>query len=137
MPFGTPRIANPPNQYVRENRITGMATHEAEDTIAEARLIVSRWLEKETGCRYSSDAQTADAVRDRLNHQFQLTLQTNWNPSSCVFDARWEHNQRAADGLERPFSAEVLDDARVLACAAAVRLIESLDSQSSDQTNGT
>ncbi len=70
-----------------------------------------------------------DVFSARVRELYQLDLVTNWNPSSCVFDARWQHAGRAAEGIEKPFSAEAQDTAQLLACAGLIQLLQELDQQ--------
>lgn len=103
-----------------------MQDRNAEEDIAEARFQVNEWLVASHGRRCSSDTELIHTVCDAAKAEYNLDLITNWNPSACVFDARWQDRNSPAEGLERPLSADNANHASLLACAALVRLITSL-----------
>jgi hypothetical protein len=92
----------------------------------EARPELAAWMRATSGAEPQPGVQLADAFCAWVRDRFHLDLRTNWNPSACVFEARWQDRGRSAEGLERPFSAETVDDARLLACAGLLRLINSI-----------
>lgn len=86
------------------------------------------WLRDHAATEAPSD-RIIEVFSAKARELYQLDLVTNWNPSSCVFDARWQHAGRAAEGIEKPFSAEDQDTARLLACAGLIRLLQDLHQQ--------
>lgn len=89
---------------------------------------LNTWLRDHAG-QDVSEGKIIDVFSARVRELYHLDLVTNWNPSSCVFDARWQHAGRAADGIEKPFSAETQDAAQLLACAGLIQLLQELEQQ--------
>ena len=86
--------------------------------IAAAREEVLAWLRsQQPGC-YDSNAQLADGFIRFIASETTLELRTHWNPSACVYEARWYDGGREMPEFRKPLSAELEPDARVLACAA-------------------
>lgn len=86
------------------------------------------WL-REHGAPDAPPEKVIGTFSAKVRELYQLDLVTNWNPSSCVFDARWQHAGRAAEGIEKPFSAEAQDAAQLLACTGLLRLLQELHQQ--------
>ena len=104
-----------------------MNIREPEDAIAEARTSLADWMQMATGQRFLSDGEIDNAVCEKMKQQYELELVVHWNPSAHVFEARWLFQGRPAEQLERPYSADAVEDARLLACAAVCHLIDELN----------
>ncbi len=100
----------------------GMFIEEVDLEIAAARESVLRWLKERTSGWYESNAQVAEAFVREVAEETDLELRTVRNPSACVYEARWYHGGREAEEFRKPFSADEEADARVLACAAMLKL---------------
>jgi hypothetical protein len=96
--------------------------------MSDVRSQLNAWLQAITG-HSVPEAGVVGAFCAKVKELYHLDLVTNWNPSSCTFDARWQHAGRAAEGIEKPFSAEAQDAAQLLACVALVHLLQNLEKQ--------
>lgn len=103
-----------------------MQDRNAEEDISEARFQVNGWLVASHGRRCSNDTELIKVVCDAVKAEYNLDLVTNWNPSACVFDARWQDRGSPAEGLEKPSNSDTAEHASLLACASIVRLLTSL-----------
>lgn len=86
--------------------------------IAAAREAVLAWLEARQPECYDSNAQLADGFVRFIASETASELRSQWNPSACVFEARWYDTGREISEFRESFSAESEPNARVLACAA-------------------
>ncbi len=102
-----------------------MELDEVEIEMKRCRKLTFDWLEK-MGFPCTEDVEAVRAIVSWANRTYGLTIESNWNPSACVFEVRWKEGQRAADGFERPYVAETKDRAQLSACAGLLTLIESL-----------
>jgi len=95
---------------------------ESDMQIAAAREEVLRWVRACVPGDYPSNAELSEAFAKVVGAEADLELRTVWNPSACVFEARWYHGGRETAEFSKPFCAEEKADARLLACAGMVRL---------------
>lgn len=99
-----------------------MSIEEADLQTAAAREEVLAWLQnQQPGC-YDSNAQLADGFIRFISRETTLEMRTHWNPSACVYEARWYDGGREMSEFRKPFCAERESDARLLACAAMLQL---------------
>ncbi|MEQ1858599.1 MAG: hypothetical protein ABMA13_01540 [Chthoniobacteraceae bacterium] len=94
--------------------------------IDEACPELAEWMRATLGVAGSTGGEIAAEFCKWARERFALDLRTNWNPSACAFDARWQDGGRTAEGIERPFSAETDEEARLRACEGLLRLIKAL-----------
>jgi hypothetical protein len=90
--------------------------------LAATRSALQRWMGG-AGYASTSDEALADGVSAELYERYAYELSTSWNPSACSFDAYWTLGGRVPDGLEKPFSAEQREGARMLACVGLIRAL--------------
>jgi len=90
--------------------------------ITVARQEVLTWLQaRQRGC-YDSNAQLADGFAQFIANETALELRTQRNPSALTYEARWFDGGRELPEFRKPFCADSEADARILACAALLRL---------------
>lgn len=99
-----------------------MNIEDPDEQIAAAREQVLSWLQARQPGSYGSNAQLAEAFTKFIASETALELRTNRNPSSCMYEARWYDGGRDMKEFRKPFCAEAEPDARILACAAMIRL---------------
>jgi len=90
--------------------------------IAKARASVLAWVAGQRPGWYETNAELAAAFCALLPADVELELGVVRNPSALVFEARWSHAGRDVEEFPKPFCAEEEGDARVLACAAIMKL---------------
>jgi hypothetical protein len=99
-----------------------MALDECDLQITAARAEVLAWLQRRKPGWYDANGELALGFARFVAGQTDLELRTVRNPSSCHYEARWYHGGREASEFRKPFCAEREGDARLLACAAMLRL---------------
>jgi hypothetical protein len=106
-----------------------MAAEEKLDPkVVAARSTIEKWLRRlAVALEDDSAGAIASTACAQLKMRHGLDLRTIWNPSAHCFEARWEDTGRPAEGIERPFCDENQDHARLLACAALLRLVAILE----------
>ena len=99
-----------------------MSNTDPDVIIAEARRAVLAWVVERRPGWYDSNEELARVFCELLPDDVDLELTIVRNPSALVYEARWLHNGRDVSEFPKPFSAEAVGDARVLACAALMAL---------------
>lgn len=99
-----------------------MTTSDPEVLVARAREDLLAWVRVRRPGAYETNAELAEAFCELLRAETDLELRTVRNPSSAMFEARWYDGDREVEEFSKPFCAEEVDDARLLACAELMRL---------------
>lgn len=100
---------------------SGMNTID-EPAVSAARMEVLSWLIEQQFGFYESNEELVTGFMRIVSEQTDLELRTQRNPSALVWEARWYHSHRQLTDFPKPFCAENVTDARLLACAAMLRL---------------
>ena len=99
-----------------------MTANDPDALLAQARAEVLAWVNVRRPGGYATDVELADTFCQLLPPDTDLELKTVRNPSSSMFEARWYHAGREVEDFPKPFCAEEVGGARVLACAELLRL---------------
>ena len=99
-----------------------MTANDPDAPLAFAREELLPWVKVRRPGTYETNGELADAFCHLLQPDTDLELKTVRNPSSVMFEARWYHAGREVEDFPKPFCAEDEGDARLLACAALLRL---------------
>jgi len=99
-----------------------MTASDPDAPLAFAREELLAWVKVRRLGTYETNGELADAFCQLLQPDTDLELKTVRNPSSSMFEARWYHGGREVEDFPKPFCAEEVGDARLLACAALLRL---------------
>jgi hypothetical protein len=111
-----------PRAPVRACDLESMTVHDPNIPLAVAREELLAWVKVRRPGAYATNAELADAFCQLLPPDTDLELRTVRNPSSYMFEARWYHDRREVEDFPKPFCAEEVGDARLLACAELLRL---------------
>ncbi len=99
-----------------------MTVNDPDAPLKFAREELLAWVKVRRPGTYETNGELADAFCQLLQPDTDLELKTVRNPSSSMFEARWYHGGREVEDFPKPFCAEDVGDARLLACAALLRL---------------
>jgi hypothetical protein len=108
-----------------------MSNEDLAQEVERARRDVFAWLATESPGQQLTDAQLVHATAGWASREYGLQLRTRLEDKTSEnqeskFVAYWVHGEAVANWFDRPFAASSVEQSKLLACGAVLKLLNTV-----------